>query len=504
MRCATDGLTAELAASLMADVFISYSHSNRDLARAIADRLTAAGASVWWDRELLAGQDFDAMILRELTAAACVIVIWTENSISSRYVRDEASVAAQRGKLVPVAFEGVDPPLGFRTLHLLRLGHAGAEDDEFVRSLRRAVEERIQRTLKPQLSTNESAESASSPDTALPAQLMLPLVDAYSTLAVTVDCVWLGKNDLIEVRELRSGGILGRTTTAADALFPLPIGDEVVCVGSGMGYQGPDTVSVERWKLRGAIEDVRGENRKAEDYIPGPWESSRDTVVASVRRESILQAGRLVTWAWQPGPVDLSDDGDQIAVVVDVPENRIQIWSVARPDEPAISVPLGNCHPDEILLLQDGTELVTVERGKADGLSCVSLWNVAIGQRVAKHDFDYMTVNVLCRTGAQRLVALGLDQSVVFLQVNDGTVEAQIELDSRPVQSCAFDPQCNRLGLLTSEELVVIDLATMRTWKTLKHLGTNGLDCDLRGQVMAALVTARDDKTKLVLWDLAS
>ena len=61
----------------MADVFISYSHANRDVARAIASQLTTAGASVWWDRELIVGQDFDATILRELNGARCVVVIWS-------------------------------------------------------------------------------------------------------------------------------------------------------------------------------------------------------------------------------------------------------------------------------------------------------------------------------------------------------------------------------------------------------------------------------------------
>src|SRR6476620_3850601 len=105
----------------MADVFISYSHLDRELARAIADQLRAAGAAVWWDRELIVGEDFDATILRELTAAVCVVVIWSEKSIISRYVRGEAGLAAEQGKILPVAFEGVDPPLGFRTLHLLRV-----------------------------------------------------------------------------------------------------------------------------------------------------------------------------------------------------------------------------------------------------------------------------------------------------------------------------------------------------------------------------------------------
>ena len=189
---------------------------------------------------------------------------------------------------------------------------------------------------------------------------------------------------------------------------------------------------------------------------------------------------------------------------MDVPEKKIQISSADVPDQPAIYVPLGDCYPDKILLLQRGDELVTLEHRKADGTSCVSLWNVGSGERVAKHDFDYMTVNSFCRTGTSRLIAMGLDQSVVFINVGDGTVEAQLEIDTRPVQCCAFDSQANRVGLLTNEEAVVIDLATTRTWRTLKHLGSKAVACDLRDNVMAALVATSNGKTNLIIWDLAA
>ena len=433
-----------------------------------------------------------------------MIVIWTPNSIGRRYVRGEASAAADQGKLVPVVFEGIDPPLGFRTLHMLRVGPAGTADHEFVRSLVRAVEERLNRTLTPQPSAVESTVLESSRDISSPPHLTLPLDDSYSTLAVTTDCIWLGKHEQIEVRESRSGIVLGGTPTAADALFAPPIGNDVVCFGWGIGYQSPDSVRLSRWKLKGALEDIRRRNLKVEDYVPGPWESSRDSVAKQVRRDSILETDLFVTFAWQPDPVDLSEDGHKIAVFVDVPEKRIQIGSAHLPNQPTIYLPLGDCYPDKILLLQGADELVTLEHRKADGTSCVSLWNVGSGQRVAKYDFDYMTVNSFCRTGTSRLIALGLDQSVVFINVGDGTVEAHIEIDTRPVQSCAFDSQANRVGLLTNEEAVVIDLATTRTWRTLKHLGSKAVACDLSEKVMAALVATSNGKTNLIIWDLAA
>ena len=131
-------------------------------------------------------------------------------------------------------------------------------------------------------------------------------------------------------------------------------------------------------------------------------------VAKQVRRDSILEADLFVVRV-AARPVDLSEDGHKIAVFVDVPEKRIQMAALTFRIRTGDLLPLGNCYPDEILFLQGGDELVTLEHRKAGGTSCVSLWNVGSGQRVAKHDFDYMTVNSFCSTGASRLIALGLN-----------------------------------------------------------------------------------------------
>jgi hypothetical protein len=44
----------------------------------------------------------------------------------------------------------------------------------------------------------------------------------------------------------------------------------------------------------------------------------------------------------------------------------------------------------------------------------------------------------------------------------------------------------------------------MRTWRTLKHLGSKAVACDLREKVMAALVATSNGKTNLIIWDLAA
>jgi tetratricopeptide (TPR) repeat protein len=97
----------------MADVFISYASEDRDRVRPLAEALLARGFNIWWDRSLAAGQDYAAIIERELNSAKAVIVVWTRGSAASTFVRDEAGRARDEGRLVPVLLDAVQLPLGF-------------------------------------------------------------------------------------------------------------------------------------------------------------------------------------------------------------------------------------------------------------------------------------------------------------------------------------------------------------------------------------------------------
>src|SRR6478672_7837053 len=98
----------------MADIFISYSSEDKSTVQEIASPLEAKGWSVWWDREIPIGQKFDEVIERELQNARCVVVIWTQRSVNSQWVKNEALEAAQKNKLVPLMLEEVILPLAFK------------------------------------------------------------------------------------------------------------------------------------------------------------------------------------------------------------------------------------------------------------------------------------------------------------------------------------------------------------------------------------------------------
>ncbi|MCP4371188.1 MAG: toll/interleukin-1 receptor domain-containing protein [Deltaproteobacteria bacterium] len=98
----------------MADIFISYTSKDREFVSKLATLLEASGWSVWWDRKIITGQTFDQVIEHELEIAKSIIVIWSKSSITSEWVKNEASVAAEHGLLVPVLIDHVQIPLEFR------------------------------------------------------------------------------------------------------------------------------------------------------------------------------------------------------------------------------------------------------------------------------------------------------------------------------------------------------------------------------------------------------
>src|SRR2546422_9121085 len=98
----------------MTDIFLSYASEDRERASKLASSLEACGWSVWWDRKIIAGQTFDQVIEHELETAKSVVVLWSKDSISSEWVKNEAAVAAERGVLVPALIGLVKLPLEFR------------------------------------------------------------------------------------------------------------------------------------------------------------------------------------------------------------------------------------------------------------------------------------------------------------------------------------------------------------------------------------------------------
>ncbi len=128
------------------DVFLSYSSSDREAARRFADGLAGEGLTVWWDAALRAGETFDEVIENALKAAKSVIVLWSPRSVTSRWVRAEATLADRRNKLVPVIIEQCDRPIIFELTHTTDLSNwDGAISDPAWRNMIKDVHQLVDR-----------------------------------------------------------------------------------------------------------------------------------------------------------------------------------------------------------------------------------------------------------------------------------------------------------------------------------------------------------------------
>jgi hypothetical protein len=131
----------------MSDIFLSYASQDRPRAQELAETLSRYGWSVWWDRQIPPGKTFDQVIEEELNVARCVVVLWSQESVLSRWVKTEASTAAQRDILVPALIDDVTIPLEFRLIQAARLvdwrsGVSHPDFDLFVQAIARTLREK--------------------------------------------------------------------------------------------------------------------------------------------------------------------------------------------------------------------------------------------------------------------------------------------------------------------------------------------------------------------------
>ena len=143
----------------MADVFVSYSRSDKTRVAPLVAAIKAKGWSVWWDPSIAAGQQFDDQIEAQLLAASAVLVVWTPASVVSRWVRGEARDAAERDILVPVRFDGARLPIDARAIQTTDLDDwkedpSSAPFQDMLRSLTAVIER--QRASAPATSATAS------------------------------------------------------------------------------------------------------------------------------------------------------------------------------------------------------------------------------------------------------------------------------------------------------------------------------------------------------------
>ena len=77
----------------MVDVFISYSRPDREAVTRLAEAVEAEGYDVWWDADLPPHLSYGDVITAKIGMAKAAIVVWSQASVTSEWVRAEADMA---------------------------------------------------------------------------------------------------------------------------------------------------------------------------------------------------------------------------------------------------------------------------------------------------------------------------------------------------------------------------------------------------------------------------
>ena len=79
------------------DVFISYAHLDAEHpatnAKEIGEWLESLGYKVWWDREMVAGNNIPEVLIPKVIASRHVLVLWSKSADESDWVRTETDMA---------------------------------------------------------------------------------------------------------------------------------------------------------------------------------------------------------------------------------------------------------------------------------------------------------------------------------------------------------------------------------------------------------------------------
>ena len=103
------------------DIFLSYSRQDIDRARWFIDLFEGKGLSVFWDlTSIPPGTTFHQFIRQSLNRSCCVVVLWTDASVKSKWVDIEAREGEKRSVLFPVLLDELkedELPFGLHMIH---------------------------------------------------------------------------------------------------------------------------------------------------------------------------------------------------------------------------------------------------------------------------------------------------------------------------------------------------------------------------------------------------
>lgn len=150
------------------DIFISYSRADAAKALQLRDLLAARGHHVFFDAEGIdAGAEFPDVIDRAVKGAKVVLGCWTPAAIQRRWVRIESRIGLDRGSLVAIGLERMEPeklPAEFYNVNVLDLSSFdGKETHPAWQRVLAAIDRRVTRGAAGELPAGEEVRTPTPP-----------------------------------------------------------------------------------------------------------------------------------------------------------------------------------------------------------------------------------------------------------------------------------------------------------------------------------------------------
>jgi TolB-like protein len=140
------------------DIFLSYNREDLAVARHFAKAFEGQGFKVWWDTTLRAGEAYDEVTEAALRSAKAVVVLWSQKSVASRWVRAEALLAYRNNTFVPCMIEPCERPIMFELTQTAELlGWKGNTNDPRWKAFLQDVQMRV---MDANISNNDQPQLA--------------------------------------------------------------------------------------------------------------------------------------------------------------------------------------------------------------------------------------------------------------------------------------------------------------------------------------------------------
>ena len=124
------------------DVCLIHYESDKHIAETIEYALKGYGISIWREEQIKLGATVFSGQKRAITSAKLVIVLWSNNSVKSHLLREQAGIARNRKALIPVLIDNVKlPPESVGTQAANLIGWDGDVDNEEFMKLRQLIQD---------------------------------------------------------------------------------------------------------------------------------------------------------------------------------------------------------------------------------------------------------------------------------------------------------------------------------------------------------------------------